>query len=487
MQLNLDRVREMANAIKSGEVAVSSPHGLVNEAKQTRKKAREIPYLKKEFNKWTKILFPLQLTFKFDPFTGSTEVYNEDNEYRIPASVTEGFAIIKTFANNSEELKRVLTSKVGIEPEEWDTTDVEAITDVDKLVLNRYRKLRPFTYPVVNVKLPGICNDTMYGKDIYLKVDRDEMGHVDFDSAPVLYKLSQLESAIARERYAELKEEIENDPEKAAWTKEAKSKYCSSAWDNALISSIQTRNVFKVIALPINKKKMIDNVDLSTLDMEATKALEYRFTPSKKLFDMIKGIINDEETDRDMNLDFVEIEMRCPGPAEGVSSEDKKEIGQNTNFIAVEDEKVTISKQSGFENFMDNYAQMLSVDQKEQEEEFIKASWLLSTPSEDKLIKCYKESFNVESPYITDKVIDRFGELISLVVGDEATLEKSLEATPSKADDVSDEEFKSEEKKANIIDLGVEEDDFDEDGVEKMEATVVTTTGIAEDDLDDIE
>ena len=120
------------------------------------------------------------------------------------------------------------------------------------------------------------------------------------------------------------------------------------------------------------------------------------------------------------------------------------------------------------------------------EEEFIKASWLLSIPSDDKLIKCYKESFKVDSPYVTDNVVEKFGDLISLVVGEEAALEKSLEAAPSRAGEVSDEEFKAEENKANIIDLGAEEDDFDEEGVEKMEADVLNVD-IDGDDLDDIE
>ena len=150
----------------------TSKYQLRNENVQTKNRVARIPKLKKELKKKSKLIIPAELALPFNPLTGKEdEKYNPDKKFRPNMVPSDAALMLKRYANDHDELKKKLMQRAGFD--EWDTSNVEVLTDDDKKIFNRYRVPSIYTFQVVHVDIPVMTKD--YGRDYVINVDRDPL------------------------------------------------------------------------------------------------------------------------------------------------------------------------------------------------------------------------------------------------------------------------------------------------------------------------
>ena len=456
------RSTEFLNKMRSGSgISKSSKFNVRNENLQEKNTTFKVERLKKRPGMKTKLLVPEELAFPFDPFTleSSDEGFNSMNKFRPLQSVSTVLLSVKEACNNDETLKAGYMKNAGVK--EWDTSDLDTITDTDKTIFNPYRVPRIFTIPVCDLKGVPTLSGTIprFGTKMKLDVKFDELGNP-VGERPLLLVLNDF----CRSYIYKLKEYEEtengklqdNDPRKKAQkTLESEHK---DRLDSIVVGSERRDNNIIAVALDLSLQCEIPkDVSLSTITPEILKSKLKLVPVNKRLKNSLNRYTTGEYSLVDYCSDFVEIDIKCGNEA------DPKELGQNADYSQP---LKTLDKYENFEYLADSFAEFF--DNCEMlEEVFLKNSYVmqLSESYIPNIFKAIREKYDIKNPCIDQEFVKRFYKIIPEIYG-EAGEDIVNEVMAEISDLQEGRSFTEEEEKSQkraLSDIAKRNEDRDED------------------------
>lgn len=441
-------LEEFKRKMSTGEIALGSALKMRNENAQNKTRAKMYKRIERKQGKMSKLLIPKEIALDFDPRTGDeTDEFNADNKFRPVASVTTLALAIKSMASTVPATKERIMQRSGLSS--WDLSDLEHITDEDKIAFAPYIYPQIFTLPTINVKLKGISQNA-WGRDFIVRVNRDPItGHVVGD-APTLIQANYLYSAMAREEVAVLEESVKNGT--VTLTDEQLAEKKRSIYSGRVhVSSDRASNYIRCVEIPLDPATcdITSDVKLSctTPEMVHNMMCLSRFTT--ELQTTIDKLKNGVWKKYDKYLDFYEVDMVCPA-----DKTDKKEIGMYTRY---EKPDTALDTLNGYNEFVKAYIDY--VDSENELETIVWTSTGLREFSEDderRVLACMESDIDVESPYLTKNIILANKDIIMRVFGEKGDLMvvAAEGGFSEKADGVSDPSTAQDEaKKYDLSDM----------------------------------
>lgn len=448
--------------LASGEINKGSSLAMRNENIQKKQRNARIKNLKKELAKSCRLLIPKELAFDFDPTTGKSDEYNSENKFRPMMSASSLALIVKGYANEIPETKEKLMLSAGVE--EWDTTDTTTLNEIDFKIFNAYAYPQIFTVPIFNTTLPGLSQQA-WGRSYIIKVERDETGAIVGDT-PLPLMANRFYNSIANEKIEQYEEELKSgackDDKKTQGEKKTDiRRKCSH------VSSDYPQNYVLPIELDLTTEGSIDAKCLTNLSTDAIANMRRITKYSKELQETIEKFRTGKWKIKDTYLDFYEIDMTCPS---NVDENDKAQIGLGTRYEKPESEQA-IDKSTFFSDFIANYRE--EADTRGDMEKLVLASTGVTPYTDEveaKMLEILEDNIDLQSPDVTQKVIEHNKDFIQLVfgsAGEEAIME--VEAGVSDRDEGAlNYEKAQEEGKKYDLDKLLEEDSFDDLAVEAI-------------------
>ena len=439
--MNLKQFREK---MKSGEISAGSKLAMRNEAIQTNKRTT-YERLKKEKGKVCKLVIPKELALDFDPEVGeSTEEFNAAHKFR-PLLVPSTMALIlKEIADNNEKTKERFMAKAGVEA--WDTSDCTTLTAEDKKVFTPYLYPVIYTLPVVNVKLKAMTT-TAWGRDYLMRIKRDPITNKVEGETPLPLQANYFFRALAAEECDELESKVRKG-EIDLSDKQLSEKKSDIRGARILVSSDKPSNWVRLLEIPLNEDMSLKDA-FNAGKMTAESVNDYiRITRcSSELMSSLQKFKSTWKA-KDTNFDFYEVDMVCP-----VDKDDPMLIGKDTRYEKTDCSLISIE---GYDTFLAAYKKRFDND--EDAEKLMWASTGITEYNEDiekRLMESLEMEIDLESPYLTEKVIKNNANFLQMVFPDE-----------------SDEMIMSAEggfsgRKAGNFDPGKEQAEYD---LEKMSA-----------------
>ena len=435
-------VQQLLEGFMSGDIATTSELKLRDENIQKKFRGTRLKGLKKEPRKKSKLLVMTELAIPFNPFTGKEDdTYNRDNKFRPTLAESTVMKTLKEYCRTHEDIKKVFMQKSGVT--EWNIDNVDTITKEDRKVFQRYRVPRKFTLPVCKVNIP-IFTGNAFGRDYLINVKRDELTQQIEGEMPLLLKVNKLMNDMAYEEILELNQKIKdgsltlNDKDKKAEV--------SKIYDKVVVSADYPVNYVVAVELALNGKSDLEHKEdiraLEPSDMLGKLVLVKCTKEVENALD--KYLLGDYEA-IDLYPDFWEFDMNCS------SDEDKKELGKNTRY---EKAMNYLSDYKGVEEFQKSFAKC--VDETPDWEKIFMNSVFVSKfddSMEDSFLDAVSSVIDLDSPFLTAKVVNANADIITLIYGDEGEAKVAEAASGLMHEGNLDEAKSEQEGKANVLDI----------------------------------
>ena len=254
--------------------------------------------------------------FPFNPLTiEEDDDYNRTNKFRTEKSFSSIALALKTHYNENPEIKKKYMEYVGIE--NWETSDVEHITQRDINAFRKFRKVRIFTNDMVKINLFTLTKKN-FACDFLADFTRDELGdpHTADGSYPEILEIQRLYRSVAQEEYNEWEKQNSSKSE------QDKKKQWLAVMGTCPISPDMPVNVSLVSVIPIDSNFNPKEKILKEEDIAKTMML---FRLSKDTKSLVESVIT-KFTTSDVNPDFIEIDMTVG------NEDDDNERGKNTKY-----------------------------------------------------------------------------------------------------------------------------------------------------------
>lgn len=404
-----DFMRELSESGANG----TSQFKLRNENIQSKDRTARIPKIKKEIKKKDKLLIPLELAIPFNPMTGvADDTYGPDSKFRPILSATKVSLMLKELANRNEATKKAFMTRAGVE--EWDTSDTTQLTAEDRAIFKKYLVPVVYTLPVVNVNIPALTST--YGRDYTINVERDPItgNLLNPDDEPLVLQANRFFRDVCYEEVADYQKKIDegiiNDTEKV------QSQTKQNIYGKNPVSDDHPSNWLVVVDLPLKNNYELDTengISYAGMNVEELRSRLYLIRMNKALKDSMDKYKSGEWTKFDKYYDYWEIDMSCPN--EGNTPQ---EIGQGTNYEKPQEMVVEFAH---FEKL--NQAIVDYLDDRQDIEKIFLASVRIApydSRVESQIATALKTVIDLKSEWVTDEVIKRHAEFLTIVMGEEA-------------------------------------------------------------------
>lgn len=400
-------LEEFKNKMKTGEIALGSKCALRNESIQSKRRNNRLPRLKKEIGKQSRLLFPKELAFPFDPTTGEDDEFSMDHKFRPMMSATSLALIVKGYANSIDKTKERIMAIAGVDT--WDTSDTEHLNDNDKAIFNNFAYPQIFTVPVISTTLSALSK-TAWGAQYIIKVERDaETGEI-IGELPLPLAANRFYNSIANEKIKAYEKDNHDDSKTQSDKKTEIRRKCNK------VSGDFPANFAVFMELPLTDDGELDTKAMGQLTADKLKDYLVLVRYNKEIQGVIERFRTGKYKKQDVNLDYYEFDMVCP--TEG-DPEDSAEIGRGTRYEKPESES-SLRSLPNFEDFYSMYCQR--ADDAADIEQLVLASTGLSHFNEDvemKMLAALEADINLKDPSITQKVLENNKEFVSMVFGEE--------------------------------------------------------------------
>lgn len=433
-----------------------------SEAIQNRQTVKRLPMLKKGLKKKSKLLIIADLAIPFNPETGTEdEQFNADTKWRPPYSATTVALMLKTMANDNEALKKTFMRRAGLE--DWDTSDVENLNDVDKSIFIKYRVPRIFTVPVVSVNIPAMTKND-FGREYSIDVEIDPMTGEVVGKVPGVLKVNKL---FRDKIYLEV-QEFQNkvDSGETKLTEKQVKEQKSDIYKKNPVSDVHPSNWVTIIELPLNAKyELSADVDYAAMTGDSVSKRVVLTRLSKGIKDAMASYTDGSWQKFDKSLDYFEVDMNCPTEGDENSQQGKMLIGKDTKFEKPTngiDECLSTEELATVTNAVRDY-----LDSCEGIEEEVRRSMFISPYTEDVEDQIYRSLETVldieNDKFLTQDVILANSEVISIAFGGKGDeLLDAIDAGVSDAPEGAlDEEASKESAKQYSVAELESEDSFD--------------------------
>lgn len=478
-------------SLKTGDVQAGSEFSVRNEDAQNKTRLKTIKSSKKESKKIAKYLIQMENAYPFNAQTGKAdEQFNEANKLRPIMSAERSALSMKAYANENPELKASMIARAG--KKEWDTSNLEELTDEDKQIFRSYRVVRIFTIWAMRVRDKRITGND-FGRDYTVDIVRDDLGNIlgtrDKDGKldgkiPNWMKAYELVSQV---RFTEL-----DDLRKARdAAKEDKPYELKSQRTNVLradLKNITDEDFSKLRSEIMQDNPLTDDnpmnfvlgyeIDLDGSGFIKDKSEFETITPDEmdkklrliRVNQGVEALLNKyrEGTYKsdDVFYDFLEMDMICP------ADEDVKDPVKERGRAAGTEYRnglkaLAYGEQVSKFPYMEQLKQAEQVHQdsisKTLDKRFMVSSYTtpLTKEVEDQILDVISESDLLASPYLTQDIVRRNEEILSKIFGADAQkLIASVKVGYSKLDntELDADAAQAESKAVNLEDLK------DEDG-----------------------
>lgn len=455
MSLNT-KIDEILANLRAGATTVTSEYR--NEDAQTKMKLRRIDTLKKKSKKKSKILVVTELALPFNPFTGKEdEKYNRNNKYRPIMSTETAMLTYKQLANEIPETKEAFATRVGLQVDEWDTSDVTTITSVDRRVFNKHRYPVIFTLNVVDINIPTFTG-LPFPKQYRVDVDRDKESGAIIGETPLPLKIHKLMADMANEAVNKLNNDVKSgvadmnqDDLKEARKKEYK---------KIVVSEDKPLNFVLALELPLNNQSTFDDsLQLSDLTDEDLFKMLRLVKQTSSFQAALDNYMNGSYTILDVYNNFWELDMLCP------ATDDNKELGKDTKF---EKAMLALKSVEKYPNLNQSFVDFMDKDQK-LESIFLASSYVsrFNADLEANLIDAVEGLIDLDDERLTARVLRANQDIIPVIFGsdgDAKLVEAEIGLVP---EGELDEKVAAEDAKrmniTNLLDndeLSLEDDDL---------------------------
>lgn len=450
----------MEQAGQSGGSALN----MRSEELQKKQATNRIKSLKKDLKKKSKILLALDVAIPFNPATGEEDdKFNHSTKYRPPVSATSAALIIKDFANKVPKTKEVLMKRAGVT--EWDTSDSNTFTDIDRKVLLKYRVPRLFTINVVSVNIPAITKDM--SREYSISVDRDPNTGDIVGKWPIALQINKLFRDTLYEEIRDYDEKVASGEFKH--TDQQQSDHKREIYTKNPVSDDHPANWVELIEIPLNNKYSISaDFDIDALVPEDIKGRQVVSRYSKKIRMIVESYMNGDLEKFDKYFDYFEMDMNCPLEGDPDTKSGKMQIGLDTNFEKPSDRLCDLPDfekvDSCIRDFLDSD---IDVERAVLRSVYVRP---YNDDLERQLISSLKTVYSLDNQFCTDSVIRSNADIISLAFGDEGMnlLEEVDAGVTNKSNGNLDED--DSVKMAKIYDLSAL--DLDNDSIDLEEVTL---------------
>lgn len=387
----------------------TSQYQLRNEAIQDRSKTGRFNRLKREKKKKSKLMFTLELAIPFNPMTGvADETYNADKKFRPTQSATTVALMLKKHVNNKADIKEVFAKRAGISVDEWDTSEENVLTGTDKLVFGKYRVPRIFTFPVVHIDIPVMTG--AYGRDYTIDVKRDPLTGEILGEPPMIITANRFFKAVCYEELEVYNKKLEN--KEIDHTEKQQKEERSKIFSKNPTSDEHPVNWLLAVELPLdNSYNLRSDVNLATIEQDNFKDNLVIVRQNKAIKEALEKYANGSYAKYDRYFDFWEVDMACP-----TEGETPAELGQGTSY---EKPSEQLYEMDAYDGFFSAYRAYTDADT--DLEKVIISSVRISPYNEqveNQLVCALPSVIDVDSPYLTKKVIDNYKDFLTLVLGD---------------------------------------------------------------------
>ena len=403
-------LKEFRKKMETGEISTASSLHMRNEDIQQKQRAPQYDYVKKETGKMCKLLIPKEIAIPFNPMTGEEEPegFNRSNKFRPMASATSVALLVKSYANENESVKAKFLSVVG--EEEWDTSDVNTLTEKDKVIFAPYLEISIFTIPVFNVRLKALSSQA-WGKNYILDIKRDKDTGKIIGEIPYPVRANRFYAAVANEEVNDYQEKCKNGEIKENDEQQA-DKVRSIRQARIRVGSDYPMNYIRCFEVPLDETCNIKEVWAQD-GVSSVKILPYLKVAKESagLKDSLTKLRTGGWKTRDIYFDFYELDMTCP-----TDTTDPKEIGKKTTFDKAE---VSIKDLANKDKVL--AAIRDCIDEEGDVERKVLSSARTSKYDEDverKLMMAIGAEFKLDSEWLTESVIKANEEFIIETFGE---------------------------------------------------------------------
>lgn len=452
----MSNVQELLSSFMSGDLSGVSQLKLRDENIQKKSGALRISQLKREPKKKSKLLVLTELAVPFNPFTGvEDDKYNRDSKFRPTLSQTTVTLMLKTACAENETLKKVYMDKARMTS--WDTSDLENVTAEDRKIFARYRVARKFTLPVCRVNIPSFTGNT-FGKEYLMKVQRDELTGEVVGEVPLLLQVNKLMRDMCYEEINKLEEDMANkivvlnskDAENAK----------KNIKDKVVVSGDYPLNYVMCIEVPLDNQYNIKDEAISDLTPETLAPMLRLVKCTAEVELALDKYLLGEYAAVDSHTDFWEFDMNCP------NEEDKKELGKKTRY---EKAMIAINTKPEYNQLVESYRGYID-EVKDLEKTFMNSVYVskFNSSMEDSFLDAVKGIIDIDSEFMTNKVLNANANIITLVFGDSGD-NKLAEASIGLGSEGKLDEKASEKAGKEIDFMTIMDSEADADDVSEIE------------------
>lgn len=454
----MSNVLELIQDFKDGKVEGISKHKLRDESIQEKNRNFRLKTLKKESLLKEKLLVLTEIAIPWNPMTGEEdETYNRDQKFRPYLAQTTVMLMCKGMANENEKAKETFLRKSGVA--EWDTSDLENITDVDREVFKKFRVPRLFTLPVAKVNIPAFTGN-VWGKDYLMDIQRDETTGEIIGEVPLILKVNKLMADMAFEEVSQYEKDIKDGKENP--TDKEKKDHISDIWAKVVVSSEFPQNYGICAGIKLNAQSDVANPnEICETDPKDMMSNLFLIRRNKEVKESLEKYSNGAYSKLDYYDDFWEFDMNCP------KADDPKEIGQGTRY---EKPMTSLRDVAGADAYIKSLRNAIDADN-DWEKIFLSSVYVskFNSSLEDSFLQCVRKIIDINDPYLTDKVVVANAEVITLIFGDEGE-ERIAEASIGSGNEGNlDEAASRKANKENTINISQMAENNDEVGVNELE------------------
>lgn len=176
-----------AKALLTGSKAGVSTLGLRKQEQFTKQDQGKIKKLVQEEQSSIKVIYPIELSFGFHPFTGDDDTFDAENRYISPISATTTVLALKEAMKENKELHAFYAKFAGKSAEDYILTP-GVVTEMDEEIFGKFR--RPVHYSALTQTFRFEAFG-QFGRKYLCKIDSDANNNI--TSASIGYWMSLLE------------------------------------------------------------------------------------------------------------------------------------------------------------------------------------------------------------------------------------------------------------------------------------------------------